>query len=191
MNRRDVIRELIERIPEDALLVSNIADASFELYALGDRPRNFYMLGSFGLASSIALGLALSRDERVIAIDGDGALLYNLGTLATIGRYRPTNLLHVLVDNGVHGATGKQATAASVRTDLGAVAAACGIPVKAANDLDSLREGLRDALLNPGPCLLHVRVDEHPAQKAPLPPLSGTDITARFMNALRTTPHGD
>jgi sulfopyruvate decarboxylase subunit beta len=108
VNRPAIIAAILEFIPDDVVVVSNIADASFELCSLKDRARNFYMLGSFGLAPSIGLGLALSRSERVVVINGDGALLYNLGSLPTDGRYAPANYLHLVVDNGAHGATGYQ-----------------------------------------------------------------------------------
>ena len=124
MHRQDVIQAVLDTVSDDVAIVASLADTSFELCMLGDRPRNFYMLGSFGLAPSIALGIALSRPGPVIAIDGDGALLYNLGCLATEGRYAPPHYVHVVVDNGAHGATGYQPTATSKTTDLAGVAAA-------------------------------------------------------------------
>lgn len=185
MNRQDVIRTITERVSDDAILVANIADASFELCQIDDRPRNFYMLGSFGLASSIALGLALGRDDRrVIAIDGDGALLYNLGTLATTGRYRRSNLLHVVVDNGAHGATGYQPTATSTGLDLAAVASACGSEAVTVDSLDAFGAALDASLAGTGADVIVVKVIEKPPAKAPLPPYTGEQIRDRFMAAV-------
>ena len=97
-----------------------------ELYALEDRPSHFYMVGSMGCVTSLALGLALSRpDLRVIALDGDGAALMRMGNFATIGAYAPPNLWHLLMDNGAHDSTGGQATVSS-RISFAGIAAACG-----------------------------------------------------------------
>jgi len=113
---------------EGALLVCNIGYPSRELYSLLDRPENFYMLGSMGLASSIGLGLSLARPERrVMVLDGDGSVLMNLGTLATIAHHGPANLLLIILDNGCYGSTGSQPTCTSLGTDLAALAGAAGI----------------------------------------------------------------
>ena len=111
-----------------ALLISNIGFPSRELYAAKDRPENFYMLGSMGLSSSIGLGLALGLPaRRVIVLDGDGSVLMNLGTLATIAHYAPENYLLVILDNCCYGSTGSQPTFTSSRTDLAAMAKAAGV----------------------------------------------------------------
>jgi len=184
MTRPDVIRAVLEVITDDVIVVSNIADASFELCRLHDRPRNFYMLGSFGLAPSIGLGLALSRPERVVVINGDGALLYNLGSLPTEGRYAPRNFLHLVVDNGAHGATGYQPTATSAGTDLAAVAAACGLRARRVDTLLALHDALAAWLVTGGAELVLVSANERPADQAPLPPYSGREIAERFGTAL-------
>jgi phosphonopyruvate decarboxylase len=96
------------------------------LYAIEDRPNQLYMVGSMGCVLPLGLGLALARpDLRVIALDGDGAALMRLGAFATVGAYGPSNLWHLLLDNGVHDSTGGQATV-SPRVSFAAVAAACG-----------------------------------------------------------------
>ena len=108
---------------QDALLISNIGFPSRELFSVKDRPENFYMLGSMGLASSIGLGLALARPERkVMVLDGDGSVLMNLGTLATIAHYAPENYLLVILDNCCYGSTGSQPTCTHLGTDLFALA---------------------------------------------------------------------
>jgi phosphonopyruvate decarboxylase len=99
-----------------------------ELYALEDRASQLYMVGSMGCASSFGLGLALAQPKRrVIVLDGDGAALMRLGALASLGFERPSNLLHILLDNELHESTGGQSTV-SHSVDSGAVAAACGYP---------------------------------------------------------------
>jgi len=97
-----------------------------ELFAVEDRPNHFYMVGSMGCVVPLALGLALARpDLRVVALDGDGAALMRLGAFATVGAYGPSNLQHLLLDNGTHDSTGGQATV-SPHVSFGGVAAACG-----------------------------------------------------------------
>ncbi len=111
-----------------ALLISNIGFPSRELFSVKDRPENFYMLGSMGLASSIGLGLALALPERkVMVLDGDGSVLMNMGTLATIAHHAPENYLLVILDNCCYGSTGSQPTCTHLGTDLFALAKAAGV----------------------------------------------------------------
>lgn len=128
----------------DALIICNIGFPSRELYAVRDRPENFYMLGSMGLASSIGLGLALARPERrVIVLDGDGSVLMNLGTLATIANHAPENYLLIILDNCCYGSTGSQPTCTHLGTDLGKMAKAAGVKdVRTVTNLDDLRLAL-------------------------------------------------
>jgi sulfopyruvate decarboxylase subunit beta len=187
MNRQEVIETVLQAADEHTIIVSNIADASFELCALGDRARNFYMLGSLGLAPSIGLGLALSQRDPVIVINGDGALLFNMGCLATMGRYQPNNLIHVVVDNEAHGATGYQPTATGVGTDLAQVAVACNHRAQSVEDGAGLAWALSGLLARRQSGLIVAKVRDFPAHSAPLVPYSGEQIRARFMNALRTS----
>ena len=93
---------------------------------MDDQPSNFYMLGTMGLSSSIGLGLALAQKDKVIAIDGDGSVLTNFGTLPTIANNVADNFILLIIDNGSYGSTGDQPTYAGLRTSLTAVAEACG-----------------------------------------------------------------
>ena len=125
MIRADILKEIIPII-SDKLVVSNIGLPSQELHMLDDQPTNFYMLGTMGLASSIGLGLALSQKETVIAIDGDGSVLTNFGTLPTIANKVAKNLILLIIDNGSYGSTGDQPTYTGGKTSLAKVAEACG-----------------------------------------------------------------
>lgn len=113
--------------PEDAVFATT-GFTGRELYALDDRRDQFYMVGSMGCVSSFGLGVALAKPKkRVIALDGDGAVLMRLGALSTIGYEKPANLVHVVFDNGAYESTGDQATL-SRSVDLATVASACGYP---------------------------------------------------------------
>jgi phosphonopyruvate decarboxylase len=126
-SRQDALREVIAHTPVASTLV--LATTGFcgrELYALEDRPNQLYMVGSMGCVLPLALGVALARpDVRVVALDGDGAALMRMGAFATVGAYGPENLLHLLLDNGVHDSTGGQATV-SGHVCFADIAAACG-----------------------------------------------------------------
>ena len=125
MIRSDVLKTLIPLI-SDELVVMNIGLPSQEMHHLDDQPSNFYMLGTMGLASSIGLGLAMAQPKPVIAIDGDGSVLMNLGTLPTIANNQVPNFIMLIIDNGSYGSTGDQKTYACMRTSLADVARACG-----------------------------------------------------------------
>jgi phosphonopyruvate decarboxylase len=126
-SRQDALREVVARTPASSTAV--LASTGFcgrELYAIEDRPNQLYMVGSMGCVVPLALGLAMARpDLRVVALDGDGAALMRMGAFATVGAYRPPNLQHLLLDNGVHDSTGGQATA-SATVSFAQIAAACG-----------------------------------------------------------------
>ena len=115
---------------EDKLVVTIMGACAQELYDLGHRDNFFYLQHAMGLASSIGLGLALNRPQTpVVVLDGDGSVLMNLGTLATMARYRPTNLTHIIFDNGSLLSTGGFPTHTTAgMTDLAAIATGAGIP---------------------------------------------------------------
>tara|TARA_B100000131_G_C17769832_1_gene472788 strand:+ start:16 stop:585 length:570 start_codon:yes stop_codon:yes gene_type:complete len=125
MNRFDLLKLLQDTI-KDELVICNIGLPSQELYKINDRPNYFYMLGSMGLASSIGLGLSLCVDRNVVSIDGDGSVLMNMNTLATIGNRAPANYTLLIIDNGSYGSTGDQKTFTNERTSLKDVAIGAG-----------------------------------------------------------------
>ena len=125
MNRFDLLNNL-QNILNDNLVICNIGLPSQELYKINDQPNFFYMLGSMGLSSSIGLGLSLSQTKQVISIDGDGSVLMNMNTLATIGNRAPSNYTLLIVDNGSYGSTGDQKTFTNEGTSLKDVAIGAG-----------------------------------------------------------------
>ena len=145
MIRSEVLKSIIPVI-SDQLVVCNIGLPSQELHMLDDQPSNFYMLGTMGLSSSIGLGLALAQREKVIAIDGDGSVLTNFGTLPTIANNVADNFVLLIIDNGSYGSTGDQPTYAGLKTSLSAVAGACGcenvVECRAEDTADALQQAL-------------------------------------------------
>ena len=145
MIRSEVLKTLIPLI-SDQLVVCNIGLPSQELHLMDDQPSNFYMLGTMGLASSIGLGLALAQKQKVIAIDGDGSVLTNLGTLPTIANNPAPNFILLIIDNGSYGSTGDQPTYAGKKTSLAKVAEACGcenvIECKAEDTAEAMKKAL-------------------------------------------------
>ncbi|MFO8017448.1 MAG: thiamine pyrophosphate-dependent enzyme, partial [Promethearchaeia archaeon] len=126
MKRYEILEEISKAITNQ-LIICNIGIPSKELYAINDREKNFYMLGSMGMVSSIAFGLAISQPEKQVwSIDGDGSSLMNLGTLCTIGSNLPSNLTIITIDNGAYGSTGNQSTYTQKNTDLAHIAKGAG-----------------------------------------------------------------
>jgi len=114
---------------ERSVVVTIMGAVAAELQAIGHRPSFFYLQHAMGLASSVGLGIALSRPKLpVVVLDGDGSLLMNLGGLTTLARYRPGNLVHVVFDNESLLSVGGFPTATSTGSDLAAIARGAGVP---------------------------------------------------------------
>jgi len=114
---------------ERSVVVTIMGAVAAELQSIGHRPNFFYLQHAMGLASSVGLGIALSRPKLpVVVLDGDGSLLMNLGGLTTLARYRPRNLVHVVFDNESLLSVGGFPTATSTGSDLEAIARGAGVP---------------------------------------------------------------
>src|SRR5499427_7582966 len=128
MTRLQALQTVYSRL-RDRIVVTIMGAVAAELQSIGHRPNFFYLQHAMGLASSMGLGIALSRpDRQVIVLDGDGSVLMNLGGLTTLARYRPKNLVHVVFDNESLLSVGGFPTATSTGSDITAMAAAAGIP---------------------------------------------------------------
>ena len=183
MTRLDATRLVVEAVGDDPI-VASLGHPAYDLFAAGDRAASFYTWGSMGLASSIGLGLAMAMPaRRVIVLDGDGSLLMNLGSLATIGWVKPVNLVVIVWDNALYGTTGGQPTATAHGADLAGAARAMGIAATAAvSTREELARALALARHGTGPWLIAAKVDE----SAPIgkPPLDCVFIKQRFMYAI-------
>lgn len=188
LNRRDFVKALIARSP-DALVVAGLGSATYDVFAAGDRPENFYLWGAMGGAAAIGLGLALAQpSKKVLVITGDGEQLMGIGALATIGAQAPKNLTIVVLDNGHYGETGMQRSHTSLGTDLAAVARACGVSNAFHGDdmgvIDKIQESLA---LSAGPTLAQVAIKAEDVPRA-LPSRDGVYIKNRFRNVLGLAP---
>jgi phosphonopyruvate decarboxylase len=182
LSRAEALRVIQDTLP-DLPMIATTGYTGRELYALGDRPNQFYMVGSMGCASSLGLGLALAKpDRRVLVIDGDGALLMRMGALATIGAEAPPNLIHLVLDNGQHESTGGQATVSGA-IDFCALAAACGYPsIERAIGSQALALALRQS--GRGPRFIHVPIKPGVLEPLPRPTVSPEEVARRFQDFL-------
>ena len=161
--RSRLLERMLALLPERAAVIATTGKSGRELFTLSDRPQHLYQVGSMGGAAGMALGVALTVPQRpVVVLDGDGAALMKLGSLATIGAQAPRNLLHLLLDNGVHDSTGGQATV-SASVEFADVALACGYPLAWSVDDEAGFEQALDAALGvvlarQGPVMLHARI---------------------------------
>jgi phosphonopyruvate decarboxylase len=178
--RAAVLERLLSLIGQEAAIVATTGKCGRELFTLGDREQHLYQVGSMGGAAGMGLGLASSTPRPVVVLDGDGAALMKLGTLATIGAYRPPNLIHILLDNGVHDSTGGQATVSPL-VDFPGVALACGYPNAASCDsLDGFEAAFRAASPTSGPNFLHVRIAPGSMAKLGRPTVPPHEVARRF-----------
>jgi sulfopyruvate decarboxylase subunit beta len=183
MKRWDAIAALVPLFP-DALVVACNGMIGRDLFATGDRPNHFYMIGSMGLASSIGLGLALTQPKRrVVVLDGDGNVLMNMGTLANVAAARPANYYHVILDNGTHASTGDQKTVSNL-VHLEEVARAAGYRqvwrVHNAADLERAARAFHSAT---GPVCLLLEVEPGNQPKVQRVAIEAPMMTLRFRAA--------
>ena len=131
MSREEAIEKIMLSAPETAVFVSTTGMASRELYELRDKhgqghSKDFLTVGGMGHASQIALSIAMQKKDRLIyCIDGDGASIMQMGGMATIGTRNPSNMVHIVLNNGAHDSVGGQPTVGR-QIDLCGIAKACG-----------------------------------------------------------------
>jgi thiamine pyrophosphate-dependent acetolactate synthase large subunit-like protein len=179
-----VTQRLVARLEREEAVVGGIGNTNFDLWSSGQRPQNFYMLGSMGLAIPIALGVAIAQPHRhVFALEGDGSLLMQLGCLTTVAALGPRNLTMVIMDNGLYQITGGQPTPAAGLADFVAIARGAGIAKAAwAADEEDFDRLIDAALAEGGPTFIAARIDDKPG-------VGATDrdppqIRDRFMRGL-------
>jgi len=183
--RSDALGVIRSAKDNHTFLIATTGYTSRELSVTGDEKNEFYMIGSMGCAASIGLGLARARPDRFfITVDGDGALLMRLGCLATIGWYRPRNLLHILLDNNSYESTGGQMTVSGV-VDFAGTAASCGYPKTVqAHDLEEFSGYLSAWKQDPELTFIHLKIQQGTSENLGRPATLPPQMKERFMNAL-------
>jgi thiamine pyrophosphate-dependent acetolactate synthase large subunit-like protein len=187
VTRADAVARVADALPPGWLTIVCNGMIGRELYAQADSPARFYMIGAMGLAASIGLGLALVQPARtVVVFDGDGNVLMNMGTLASVAAADTPNFFHVVFDNAAHGSTGGQRTI-SDRVPLERVANAAGYRrALRVRDAEALAGALATFFAAPGPAMLLIEVAKGNTpgigRVEPSPP----EMTVRFRNAVRS-----
>jgi len=188
MNRFELTTHLVSKLKNEEAVIGGIGNSNFDLWNAGRRQQNFYMLGSMGLAAPIALGVALAQPQRrVFALEGDGSILMQLGSLATIAARRPRNLTIIVWDNGLYQITGSQPTATAAAADVVEIARGAGIVQSDwASDEEDFERLVERALNGEGPWFIAARIDgKAPAGQTPREPVSIKDV---FVRGIGTKP---
>jgi thiamine pyrophosphate-dependent acetolactate synthase large subunit-like protein len=184
MNRSDLTRRLVAKLMKNEAVIGGIGNTNFDLWAAGQRPENFYMLGSMGLAIPIGLGVALAQPERrTFVLEGDGSLLMQLGSLGTVAASGAKNLAIIVFDNAMYEITGKQPTLTAGTVDLVAMAKGAGLAQSEwATDEAHFEKLVARALSGDGPWLIGARIDG--AKPTGVTERDPAKIRSRFMDAL-------
>ena len=184
--RYQVFEKIMHQIT-DELVVSTIGQPCQEIFKIRDRPENFYMLGSMGMASSIGLGLAMSSTKKVVVLDGDSANVMNMGAFATMGFNAPGKLVHIIVDNEANGSTGFQPSFTARNVKLDQVATACSIPnVTLIEHADDITPALTKALSADEMHTLVIKAEIGLMPDIDLLPMGALEIRNRFMKAAQS-----
>ena len=181
--REHALERVLDLVDGRAAIIATTGKCGRELFTLADRPQHLYQVGSMGGAAGMGLGVALNAERPVVVLDGDGAALMKLGAFSTIGGHAPGNLIHVVLDNGVHDSTGGQQTV-SASVDFAAVALDCGYAYAAScDDLNGFGQAWHAASRG-GPSLIHLRIVPGSMEKLGRPTVSPAEVARRFKNFL-------
>ena len=182
MIRKEAISIISKKIGNQSIISAN-GFISRDLFEINDRSSNFYMIGSMGLASSIGLGLALKNPKkRFFIFDGDGNVLMNLGSLATIGATKPKNLVHIVFDNSSHESTGGQPTI-SKKVDIYSIARTLKYKTYKAATKNELENTLRKIKKIKGPILILIKISKSKTTSRRVD-IDAIKIKQRFMESL-------
>ncbi|MBT3513801.1 MAG: sulfopyruvate decarboxylase subunit beta [Nitrospina sp.] len=185
MKGTEAFEKIIPLLTNEAVIHANgyICRESFNIK---DREKNFYMIGSMGLASSIGLGIAVSSPgQQTVIIDGDGNILMSMGTLAMIAAAAPKNLLHIVIDNGVYESTGNQRSLSNA-VSLEKVAQSAGyLHTKKVLHKNKIKEAFQELMEKDGPSFLLIKVEPSFDKSTGRVEHTPEEITARFMKNLR------
>ena len=183
MIRKDAVEIIAKEIGNQPIISAN-GFMSRDLYETNERESNFYMIGSMGLASSIALGVALKMPKKQIHVfDGDGNILMNLGSLITIGSLRPRNMVHFIFDNKSHESTGGQPTNSS-KIELERIAKAAKFKTFKVSTKSQMKKIISKIKKEYGPILILVKIEKGGAKSIRVD-ISPPNIKNRFAKSLK------
>ena len=181
-----LLERFLAHVDPAAAVVATTGKCGRELFTLADRPQQLYQVGSMGGATGMALGVALNTSLPVIVLDGDGAALMKLGTIATVGAYAPARFMHIVLDNGVYDSTGGQPTV-SASLDFATLAIACGYRYAASCcTLEGFDAAFRKAVTAAKPALIHARMAPGSMSKLGRPTIPPSEVARRFKHYLAT-----
>lgn len=185
MTRDDVIKIVREVLGGNYAFIASTGKIGRELYDLGDSENQFYVVGSMGCAAGIGFGIKQGKSNQpVVILDGDGSILMKMGTLATIGHYRPEQFIHIILDNEAYESTGGQRSV-SRSVDFSLVAAGCGyLKCFRANTKGALLQYVELAKRDSGSTLIHVKVAPNSFSKPSRPAVKPCQVKRRFMKFL-------
>jgi phosphonopyruvate decarboxylase len=182
LRRADALRLLAEVVGEEHPIIATTGKTGRELFTLRDSANHLYLVGSMGAAASVGLGVArhVAPERRVVVVDGDGAALMRLEALASVGHYRPENLVHVILDNNAHDSTGGQQTLSDT-VEFDRVAAAVGYRyARSVRSAAHFEAELAAALRGPGPSLLHLRIGAGSLEPLGRPTVTPAEVCRRL-----------
>jgi phosphonopyruvate decarboxylase len=190
MSREDAIKTITDNIDNTSVIISTTGKTSRELFEQriirGEKPKDFYTVGSMGCSASIAAEIALQKPERKIyCLDGDGAVLMQMGALSTIGSYKPKNFIHIILDNASYDSTGGQPTN-SENVNFEQVAIACSYNhVKTVKTKNDLVNSINETKLIEGPNMIIVKVNKGARKDLGRPTLTPVENKETFMKFLK------
>lgn len=186
MRSIDAIDIIMSSVKKTDIVLSTTGYISRYLFSYEKRHRaNFYMIGSMGLLSSVGLGLALNTRRKIFILDGDGSCLMDLGTMAMIGYHKPSNLIHIVLDNGAYQSTGGQGTITD-SINLASLAASANYKEAASfNDMDALKKGLGRIVRKKGPSFIRIKLKNDKTVETGRISLEPDEITDKIRNILK------
>src|SRR5688572_21780813 len=179
--RTEALETILAALNGNEAVVATTGKTGRELFTIADRPNHLYVVGGMGTASAIGFGVAHALPRQpVVVIDGDGAALMKMGSLATIGFYQPENFLHIVLDNEVHDSTGGQQTASPVVRFAHVAAAANYRSAICVDQREEIRDAVRELRHRAGPSLLHVKIRPGSPEKLGRPTVKPHEVKERF-----------
>jgi phosphonopyruvate decarboxylase len=182
VTRTDALREISNVVNKKQPVIATTGKTGRELFEVADLENQLYMVGSMGCAVTLGLGMSLVRNDLTpVVIDGDGALMMRMGGMASVGRWRPSNLVHILLDNGAHDSTGGQSTG-SEAIDFIKIAEGTGYKnIFGTDNLNDLKKYLSEKIGdNDGPTFVHFKMKLGSPKTLGRPTVTPEQVATRF-----------